>query len=169
MEKLCTKCQTPKLVSEFFRSTGTVDGYAYWCKECQAKRQRAVRDRRRAAGLPAFSTLAAQRLRLEVLSHYSDGKLECACCKDVHIEFLGIDHVDGGGTEHRRRVGSNQEVYRELRRNNYPPGFRVLCHNCNLAIGFYGYCPHEAEHEAEELVCGVVGPFSAEDFVGCED
>jgi hypothetical protein len=22
-------------------------------------------------------------------------------------------------------------------------GYRVLCHNCNLARGFYGYCPHE--------------------------
>lgn len=28
------------------------------------------------------------------------------------------------------------------RRNGYPKGFRVLCHNCNMAIGFYGYCPH---------------------------
>lgn len=22
---------------------------------------------------------------------------------------------------------------------------RVLCHNCNCAHGFYGYCPHEKE------------------------
>ena len=24
----------------------------------------------------------------------------------------------------------------------FPEGFRVLCHNCNQAIGYYGECPH---------------------------
>ena len=28
-------------------------------------------------------------------------------------------------------------------KNNFPKGFQVLCHNCNLAKGFYGKCPHE--------------------------
>jgi hypothetical protein len=36
-------------------------------------------------------------------------------------------------------------LYLWLKRNNYPTGFRVLCHNCNLAIGFYGYCPHHRQ------------------------
>lgn len=31
-----------------------------------------------------------------------------------------------------------------LRRNNYPNGFQVLCHNCNMAKGFYGKCPHQS-------------------------
>jgi hypothetical protein len=30
-----------------------------------------------------------------------------------------------------------------LKRNGYPKGFRVLCHNCNSARGLYGYCPHK--------------------------
>ncbi len=25
----------------------------------------------------------------------------------------------------------------------YPTGFRVLCHNCNCALAYYGSCPHE--------------------------
>ena len=36
----------------------------------------------------------------------------------------------------------------EMARNGYPwekypPGYQVLCHNCNLAKGFYGSCPHQ--------------------------
>ena len=27
--------------------------------------------------------------------------------------------------------------------------FQVLCHNCNMSKGFYGYCPHEKERENE--------------------
>jgi hypothetical protein len=30
-----------------------------------------------------------------------------------------------------------------LRQNSYPTGYRVLCHNCNFALGHYGYCPHK--------------------------
>jgi hypothetical protein len=22
-----------------------------------------------------------------------------------------------------------------------------LCHNCNMALGFYGHCPHEKERQ----------------------
>ena len=29
--------------------------------------------------------------------------------------------------------------------NSFPPGFRVLCHNCNQALGAYGYCPHKGK------------------------
>jgi hypothetical protein len=32
---------------------------------------------------------------------------------------------------------------RWLRKNGFPKGFRVLCHNCNFAHGHYGYCPHK--------------------------
>jgi hypothetical protein len=28
--------------------------------------------------------------------------------------------------------------------NEFPDGFQVLCHNCNLAKGYYGECPHNS-------------------------
>jgi len=34
----------------------------------------------------------------------------------------------------------------------YPTGFRVLCHNCNQAIGLYGYCPHKTPRTTQEWV-----------------
>lgn len=72
----------------------------------------------------------------------------CACCGEHRMEFLQLDHIAGNGKEHRRQLGNAKHghpFYRYLRRNHYPPGLRVLCANCNLARGFFGYCPHERE------------------------
>lgn len=46
------------------------------------------------------------------------------------------------------KCGANRKeikisIYRWLRINKYPKGFRTLCHNCNMSYGFYGYCPHQ--------------------------
>jgi len=83
-------------------------------------------------------------IRLKVLSHYSGGQPKCACCGETHIEFLTIDHIEGGGTKHRDRLGKfGIYFYLWLINNNFPDGFRVLCSNCNSSKGRYGYCPHE--------------------------
>jgi len=66
----------------------------------------------------------------------------CACCDEDQYEFLTIDHIGGGGSKHRREIGSRR-LYSWLADHNYPEGFQVLCHNCNMAIGFYGHCPHQ--------------------------
>lgn len=72
----------------------------------------------------------------------------CACCGERRNEFLAIDHVNGGGIAHRRDVtGVGVRMYRWIIRNGYPSIFRLLCHNCNCARGYYGYCPHEKEEK----------------------
>jgi len=85
-----------------------------------------------------------RELRREVLDYYG-GK--CTCCGETTFEFLAIDHVNGNGAEHRRET-KLREICRWLRDNNYPDGFQVLCHNCNLAKGFYGKCPHKKGDES---------------------
>ncbi len=65
---------------------------------------------------------------------------KCACCGEKEYKFLGFDHIDGGGNKHRK-VTKNKTV-KFLIENNYPDTFQILCHNCNLAKGFYGECPH---------------------------
>jgi len=78
------------------------------------------------------------RLRCQVIEHYG------ACCNETNLEFLCIDHIDGGGTKHRKEVGgSSIRLYSWLRKNNYPIGFRVLCQNCNQSFGIYGHCFHK--------------------------
>lgn len=84
-----------------------------------------------------------RKLRLEVLTHYSGGTPRCACCGVEDLEFLSIDHINGGGYQHRKEVGSSFYVW--LRRHGFPEGYRVLCMNCNHSLGHYGYCPHQTE------------------------
>ena len=86
-----------------------------------------------------------RKLRFAALSAYSsEGTPTCACCGEYYLEFLAIDHINGDGAEHRKEIGTGSgRLYYWLRDHDYPEGFRVLCHNCNQALGHYGYCPHE--------------------------
>lgn len=90
-----------------------------------------------------------QEIKLKVLSHYSNGKLECACCEEKHYGFLTIDHINGGGRKHIQEVAKGKYImfYNWLIKNNYPKGFQVLCYNCNCAKGHHGICPHEVERQ----------------------
>ncbi len=86
-------------------------------------------------------------VKIEVFSHYCKGKPYCQCpngCSEGHLEFLTIDHIDGGGNKHRKKLnhGGGRRFYRWLKRNEYPKEYRVLCMNCNMAFGRFGYCPH---------------------------
>lgn len=84
-----------------------------------------------------------QRTRKECLAHYG-GK--CACCGETESAFLGIDHINGGGGKHRKSLGHwGVNFYAWLRREGWPDGYQVLCHNCNQAKGYYGVCPHRSK------------------------
>ena len=88
-----------------------------------------------------------RHLRMEVLLSYG-GK--CSCCEEWRYEFLAIDHINGGGNKDRReRHGSKIEQW--LKKNGYPAGFQVLCHNCNMALGKNGYCPHQEEQSGGSI------------------
>lgn len=83
-----------------------------------------------------------EMVRLSTLTHYSEGPIpKCSCCGETEIRFLSIDHIDGGGYRHRKKIKGN--LYQWLRKNGWPSGYRTLCFNCNLSRGFYGICPHE--------------------------
>lgn len=84
-----------------------------------------------------------RRLKIRVLEYYCQGVPHCECCGVQEMEFLTLDHIHGKGNVHRREVGSN--LYKWAAANNFPDEiFRVLCMNCNLSWGHYGYCPHAA-------------------------
>jgi len=157
--KTCTICgKTKPNTSEHFVSRGKRrGGTSSHCRGCHARQNR---ERRR-------------RQRLEALQHYSGGKPECACCGENALEFLGFDHVGGGGGKHRRDSNAAVNMATWLKNGGYPSGFQVLCHNCNLAIGIYGYCPHreagrwfddlpESVHASSQLYCGKGHPMFGE-------
>ena len=88
----------------------------------------------------------ARQKRLVILNHYGNGKPHCVCCGESHLQFLALDHINGGGSKHRKEVGKGTMLYGWILRNNFPEIFQILCHNCNSAKGFYGQCPHETGH-----------------------
>jgi len=69
------------------------------------------------------------RVKLEVFQHYSP-ELKCQSCGISDIRVLTIDHINGGGRAHIR--GGGIMLYYWLRRSSYPPGFQVLCMNCQF-------------------------------------
>lgn len=67
----------------------------------------------------------------------------CRCCGETRFEFLALDHIEGSGHQHKLQVGRGESFVRWIIKNDYPENIRVLCHNCNQALGHYGYCPHQ--------------------------
>lgn len=130
VSKICRQCG-----KEFLATLS----YRYCHNPCGGSKKRNINDKRNQ------KTYRRER-KIEVLRHYGNGKVRCACCGELHIEFLVLDHLNGGGNKHRKsifgQVGRG-DIYRWVIKNNYPKGFRVLCDNCNASIGRYGYCPHK--------------------------
>lgn len=85
----------------------------------------------------ALSNRNYHRRRIKVLEYYG---AKCACCGETAQEFLAVDHINGGGRQHRKSLGTS--IFAWLIRNNYPDGFQLLCHNCNHAKHVYNKCPH---------------------------
>ncbi len=62
----------------------------------------------------------------------------CVGCGETEIAVLQIDHIGGGGHAHAVKIGNGDHVkgrskmYRWLLNNDFPPGYRVLCANCNI-------------------------------------
>lgn len=84
------------------------------------------------------------KLKNETFDAY--GGKACNCCGEAEPRFLSIDHINGGGSTHRKSLGNTggKDFYTWLRKNSFPKGYQVLCFNCNIAKGSYGSCPHTA-------------------------
>jgi len=79
------------------------------------------------------------RTKIEVLTHYGNGKLACVKCGFSDIRALCLDHINGGGTQDRKREASSGRgyvlggsgLYSRLKVKGYPEGYQTLCSNCN--------------------------------------
>lgn len=153
---LCVKCRRPnptdkkRCPSCMERNTGFLrrrreelrkEGRCYDCPNPAAEgRLRCTSCGEKAA---EASKRASQKAKLQALEAY--GGAFCACCGETQILMLTLDHIDQNGAAKRRDgEGSGDRIYKILRSQGYPPGFRVLCRNCNYAVYFDPdhRCPH---------------------------
>src|SRR5437899_2006489 len=94
----------------------------WWLDHPEARERQSIRERVRRLNR-----------RRQVIAAYGG---QCACCGETTTEFLAVDHINGGGAAHRTSVSGH--LYLELERLGYPSdGYRLLCHNCNQALGLY--------------------------------
>lgn len=75
----------------------------------------------------------ANKRKLEVLTHYGNKRLACVICGESRIDCLSIDHIRGGGTQHRLKTKlAGEKMYRWLIENDFPVGYQTLCMNCQF-------------------------------------
>lgn len=134
------------------------DGLQTICRPCHAKYQRKWRANNplREQAIVAryrhehreeinLQRRRKQRERKEDVIDHLGG--ECACCHENRVMFLAVDHINGGGNRHLQEIGSGA-LYITVQREGYDSTkYRVLCHNCNNALGSYGFCPHDLRLE----------------------
>lgn len=72
----------------------------------------------------------ASDLRMQILLHYSPD-LKCQRCGFRDVRALSIDHINGGGNEHRRQFTHHIAYLRDIV-SRWPDDLRVLCMNCQF-------------------------------------
>ena len=129
--KVCTKCGEEKPLADFYVDEAKArHPTCAWTSQCKACQNARVVAHYRALRLAAIQKLGGA----------------CACCGESRYEFLAFDHING-----RQKTGpkSSRMSIAQLKRilAGEAGDLRILCHNCNCARGFYGFCPHELERE----------------------
>lgn len=129
---------------------GYPEGFQVLCSNCNIKKVKVAARIKGETGTPDQRKWYRknQKRRTDIFAHYlTDGEVKCSCCNESDTDVLCVDHINGDGGEHRKLIGNT--LYLWLKRNNYPPGFRILCHNCNQSLGSRGYCPHNSSKQIE--------------------
>lgn len=78
----------------------------------------------------AYHRRRRELLKMTTLTHYGNGKCACVLCGESRPACLSIDHIEGGGTKHRRLLHSSHNFYSWLVSHNLPKGYQTLCMNC---------------------------------------
>ena len=158
----CTRCGQDKELDSFECTNRARDWYRRECKSCVRDRVRryaeesrkTIQEYRRRyhanhreeiiAKVTEWARKNPDRHRKNALAYYyrlqhaaieAYGGYRCSWCGIDEPLVLCLDHVENNGREHRQQVGSvgGHKLYKWLRDNAYPPGFQVLCMNCNHA------------------------------------
>jgi hypothetical protein len=122
----CTRCSRDLPLCAFYPSKLGRDGVQSRCRVCTREE----------------STARLRTARSEAFAHYASGIVACACCGEHEAGFLALDHIDGKGPRQPGRRAGGNSFYSWLKKQGFPTGLQVLCHNCNCAKGRDRQCPH---------------------------
>jgi hypothetical protein len=122
----CTRCRQELPPVAFYPDKGTRSGRQSRCRTCTR----------------AASVTRLRAARWEALAHYGGHDVRCICCGECEQRFLALDHAGGDGPRQSGSRRGGNTFYVWLKKEGYPPGLQVLCHNCNCAKGKNRQCPH---------------------------
>lgn len=168
----CTKCDKDKHDEDFSRDrsgrSSKRRGRTAWCKQCfrEYRLKKREDDPRYWADRSATwrnnnpeqskklngesARRQYERAKRVVVEAYG-GK--CTCCGENEIHFLTVEHKTPEALDrHRYPNGRRRTAWQLLRliaKEGFPDDITILCFNCNMARGFYGFCPHQ-EHSVEQ-------------------
>lgn len=130
------------------------------CEECLQAHRDYNRARTNVPVRPREHNRKVQRalwhkVKDEVYAAY--GGYVCACCGETNKVFLSLDHVENDGNIKRKESKGKPRLsidYFTLRKQGFPPGIQVLCHNCNHGKHLNGgICPHQTAVEPTPTFC----------------
>lgn len=139
--KPCKVCGNvyPETFEFFYKNNTYLSGFTNKCRTCENEYQRLRAQTWYMEKRKIICKNYKLSLRKELLNAYGHA---CSCCGETTDEFLEIDHIHGGGNQHRKR--EKRDLYSVIKQEGYPKDrYRLLCSNCNHAIGMKGYCPHQ--------------------------
>jgi hypothetical protein len=109
------------------------------------ERQRWYRSAKTRDGHKVVGARHRARVKAEVFAAY--GGAVCACCGETEYLFLTVDHINNNGWAQRKELGDtgNGHAFKSwLKKNGFPPGYQILCMNCNFGKRMNnGVCPHQ--------------------------
>jgi hypothetical protein len=116
--KKCSKCGDPKPVKAFSKHTRSKDGRDCWCKECRSKQdKRRDPERKWEARLwRQYKMLAVEYYALRDTQHNA-----CAICLKAETALDRFGKLRRLCVDHNHATGENR---------------RLLCHCCNLMLGY---------------------------------
>jgi hypothetical protein len=125
--ELRKECRTPEDLREL-RKRYRREYYAYKSKVPEYNKKHT-----------AYAKRFRAKLKAKILEAYG---AVCVCCGESMPEFLTPDHINGGGSQHLKRRGT-QGIYLDIIKEGFPKDkYRILCMNCNWGRSVYGVCPH---------------------------
>lgn len=140
--KACKRCQVIKSLDQFYKDNShkLIEPYRTYCKTCDSKAAHDWKKNNRAK-LNSYRCNWYLKLRKDLLDAY--GRI-CSCCGETHEEFLSLEHIGGGGNQHRKLRINNASIYTEIRQQGFPRDrYTLLCMNCNFATRYRKECPHK--------------------------
>ena len=145
MNKVCFLCKIEKDINCFYTRPGARDGHRGECRECTLAKEKQYRKdnpelwrqiarrsyQKHREEYCLASNKRKNKIRIEVLTYYGDGKCACVYCGFNDVRALSLDHIAGGGKKHSREIGRTN-LAQWLMTRSYPEGYQTLCMNCQF-------------------------------------